>query len=93
MGGFHTAGLLGIPARRESPLHVDRVVVEEEDRFGGMAERLGIDFDWVVTGVEVEAERWPKELFDIPAFLLLGLVFWLQRRRKRAEGALELQAA
>ena len=61
--------------------------------FGGMAERLGIDFDWVVTGVEVEAERWPKELFDIPAFLLLGLVFWLQRRRKRAEGALELQAA
>ena len=41
MGGFDTTDLFGIPARRESPLHVDRVVVEEEDGFGGMAERVG----------------------------------------------------
>jgi len=30
----------------------------------------------------------PKEVFFIPAFLLLGGIIVLQRRRKRAEGAL-----
>jgi hypothetical protein len=53
--------------------------------FGGPSEQLGIYFDWEVTELEVEADRPPKELFYIPAFLLLGLVFLLQMRRKEPE--------
>jgi len=49
--------------------------------FGGVAEQMGVDFDWVVTEVQVENERMPKEVFFLPAFLLLGLVALIQRRR------------
>ena len=51
--------------------------------FGGPAEQLKIDFDWHVAGLEVEADRMPKEVFYLPALLLLGLVAFLQFRRKR----------
>ena len=51
--------------------------------FGGPAEQLKIDFDWHVAGLEVEADRMPKEVFYLPALLLLGLVATLQFRRKR----------
>ena len=52
--------------------------------FGGPAEQLGIDFDWQLVELEVAADRILKEIFHIPAFLLLGLVFLLQMRRKHA---------
>jgi len=32
--------------------------------------------------VQTPAKRFPKELFYLPALLLLGLVVWLQRRRQ-----------
>jgi hypothetical protein len=48
----------------------------------GFAERQQIDFDWEVKSLQLPAERMPKELFYIPALLLLGLVIWLQRRRR-----------
>jgi len=32
--------------------------------------------------IQTPAERFPKEVFYIPALLLLGLVMWLQRRRQ-----------
>ncbi|PYG31150.1 TRAP transporter permease [Pelagimonas varians] len=51
--------------------------------FGGPSEQLGIDFDWELVEVEVASERMPKELFYLPAFLLLGFVYMLQMRRKR----------
>ncbi|WP_029040560.1 TRAP transporter permease [Cucumibacter marinus] len=35
-----------------------------------------------VEQVQVEAERMPKEVFYIPAILLLGFVIWMQRRRQ-----------
>ncbi|MFQ5626682.1 MAG: DUF3394 domain-containing protein, partial [Methyloligellaceae bacterium] len=54
--------------------------------FGGYAEKQKIDFDWDVRSVLVPAERMPKQLFYIPALLLLGLVVFLQRRRMREEG-------
>jgi len=54
-------------------------------RFGGPAEQLGIDFDWEVVALEVEADRMPKEVFYVPAFLLLGVIYLLQMRRKRRE--------
>ncbi|MEO0991489.1 MAG: DUF3394 domain-containing protein, partial [Pseudomonadota bacterium] len=58
--------------------------------FGGPSEQLGIDWDWEVVELEVPANRLPKEIFYIPALLLLGGVAFLQYRRKEAE---ELQEA
>ena len=57
--------------------------------FGGPAEKAGLDFDFEITEIKVEASRMPKEVFYIPAFLLLGGIIVLQRRRRRAELALE----
>lgn len=53
--------------------------------FGGVAEQLGIDFDWEVVALDVQADRAPKELFYIPALLLLLGVYLLQMRRKRTQ--------
>jgi len=54
---------------------VDNVV------FGGYAQERGVDFDWEVTNIEVDAVRPVKEWFYIPALLLLALIVFLQRRR------------
>ena len=53
--------------------------------FGGVAEQMGVDFDWVVTGIQVEADRMPKEIFFIPALAILGLIALIQRGRARRE--------
>ncbi|WP_299625172.1 TRAP transporter permease [uncultured Tateyamaria sp.] len=53
--------------------------------FGGPSEQLGIDFDWEVMELDVEADRMPKELFYIPALAILLLVWMLQMRRKREQ--------
>ena len=55
---------------------VDNVV------FGSAAERQKIDFDFEIVSVEVQADRPPKQLFYIPALLLLALIVMLQRRRR-----------
>jgi TRAP transporter 4TM/12TM fusion protein len=56
---------------------VDNVV------FGKIAQEKGVDFDWEVLNVEVPAERIWKEVFYIPALLLLGLIWFLQMGRAR----------
>jgi TRAP transporter 4TM/12TM fusion protein len=53
--------------------------------FGGTSEQLGIDFDWELVELDVAADRPPKELFYIPALLLLLAVWLLQMRRKREQ--------
>ena len=50
--------------------------------FGGPAEQLGIDWDWEVVEIEQAADRPPKELFYIPALLLVACIYMLQIRRK-----------
>ncbi len=55
--------------------------------FGGDLQQQGIDFDWEVLVVEQEADRIPKEVFYIPALLLLGLIMWLQTGRMRRDEA------
>lgn len=56
---------------------VDNVV------FGGYAQERSVDFDWEVITVEVDADRPWKELFYIPALLLLSLIWFLQTGRSR----------
>ncbi|MDJ0824287.1 MAG: TRAP transporter permease [Rhodobacter sp.] len=77
----------GIEFREEDgKLFVDNL------NFGGPAEQLGIDFDWELVEIDVKADRMPKEVFYLPAFLLFGLVFLLQLRRKRAQAGEEALA-
>jgi hypothetical protein len=57
---------------------VDNVV------FGSVAERQKIDFDYEIASVQREADRPPKQLFYIPALVLLGLIVLLQRMRRRS---------
>ncbi len=59
-------------------------VIADNVMFGSAAQDAGLDFDWEIVEVYVGADRPPKQLMFIPAFLLLGLVALLQRRRYRA---------
>lgn len=60
--------------------------------FGGASEQLGIDFDWKVVELDVKADRIRKEVFYLPAFLLLGFVYLIQMRRKKITDELEVTA-
>jgi hypothetical protein len=64
----------------------DEVQITNVD-FGSAAERHGLDFGMQITSVLVPADRWPKELMFIPALMLLGLIAWLQIRRRPQEFA------
>lgn len=67
------AGLL--LEKEDNKLIVDKV-------FGSPAEKAGINPYWELVRVEFPSDRPSKELFAIPALLLLGLIISLQRRRK-----------
>jgi TRAP transporter 4TM/12TM fusion protein len=53
-------------------------------KFGSTAEKLGIEQSFHITSVEVPSDRPAKEWLFVPAFALLALVVWLQRRRAAA---------
>jgi hypothetical protein len=59
--------------------------------FGSVAEKLGLEAGFKVTGVELPVERPAKEWMFVPALLLLALIIVLQRlrlkRQSRAAGA------
>ncbi|MCK2167428.1 TRAP transporter permease [Thalassospira xiamenensis] len=86
---------LGPEASGEDRLYNAGIAVRNEDGkvfiddlvFGGPAEKAGLDFDFEITAIKIEADRMPKEVFFIPAFILLGGIIVLQRRRRRAEAA------
>lgn len=59
----------------------DQGVAVDNIEFGSPAEKAGIDFDWLITSIEQPVDRFAKEWFFVPAFLLLVLVFFSQRRR------------
>jgi|GEM_PF-3806 len=66
----------GVTLREEGDqVFVDLVV------FGSQAQNLGLDFDYEITEVIVAADVPPKELMWIPAFLVLGGIIVIQRRR------------
>ena len=54
--------------------------------FGSPAADLGLEFDQQILSVRAPTDRWLKELIWIPGFLLFGLVYALQKRRRRAAG-------
>ncbi|MDX1489508.1 MAG: DUF3394 domain-containing protein, partial [Acidiferrobacterales bacterium] len=57
-------------------------VLIDNVEFASEAEKNGLEWDWEITGLEVRSERPPEELMFIPALALLGLLAWLQLRRR-----------
>jgi len=55
--------------------------------FDSPAEKAGFDFDQEVLQVKLPTDQPPRELFFIPALLLLVLVYWLQRGRDEKQQA------
>ena len=53
----------------------------DQVEFDSSAAKVGIDFDWKVSGIKKETDRLPKEILYFPAILLAFLVAKLQRRR------------
>ena len=48
---------------------------------GSAAEEAKLDFDWEIKALKIPNDRLPKEVFMIPALVLLAGIWWLQRRR------------
>ena len=82
------AGKTAVDRLREGGLRVnilgDQVSVGAV-RLGSQAGKFGLQFGDQIIGVKVPAERPSRYWFTLPGLLLLGFVFWLQRRR-RARG-------
>ncbi|MCB1927947.1 MAG: TRAP transporter permease [Rhodocyclaceae bacterium] len=68
----------------ETRVEDDGKVIADNVMFGSPAQQAGLDFDWQILDIRVEAERPPKQLMFIPATLLLALVAMLQLRRRKA---------
>ncbi len=78
----------GLELREEDgKIIVDNVV------FGSTAERQKIDFDYEIAGIQVKADRPPKQLFYIPALLFFGFIVFLQRRRRPGDDSPEQSPA
>jgi hypothetical protein len=74
---------IGLPVRIEN----GAVILDEPLDMNSLAGRSLKDMDFYanepvrITAVEVSAERLPKEVFYIPAFLIFALIVFVQRRR------------
>ncbi|CCN45106.1 putative TRAP-type uncharacterized transport system, fused permease component [Vibrio nigripulchritudo MADA3029] len=60
---------------------VDGRMIVDMVEFGSPAEASGIDFDWEIKSVVLEADRPMKEWVFVPALLILFAMAWNQRRR------------
>ena len=60
-------------------------VIADQVLFGSPAQEAGIDFDWKILSLRVEAERPAKQWIYIPALLLLAIVALTQRRRAKID--------
>ena len=64
-----------------------RAIIEEPFPGSPFFETIGKTFDYYtdnpveLSSVRTKKDRVPKEVFYLPAVLLLGLVYWAQRRR------------
>ncbi|GGH90819.1 C4-dicarboxylate ABC transporter [Pseudomonas fluvialis] len=64
-------------------------LIEEDGRllvdnvaFGSLAAQLGLEFDQQILAVRAPTDRWAKEWMWLPGLALLGLLVWLQWRRR-----------
>ncbi len=62
----------------------DGTVIIENVGFDSTAQKLGLDFDWKIETLQVEADRPPKHLMFIPAMLLLFGI-WARQRKRRSQ--------
>ncbi|UAB69851.1 TRAP transporter permease [Vibrio sp. SCSIO 43132] len=60
---------------------VDGRMIVDMVEFGSPAEASGIDFDWEIKSVVLDADRPMKEWVFVPALLILFAMAWNQRRR------------
>jgi TRAP transporter 4TM/12TM fusion protein len=60
----------------------DGKVVIDMVGFASPAEKVGLDFDYEITGVLKPNARLPQEVMWIPALVVLAGIVWLQRRRR-----------
>ncbi|WP_076589483.1 TRAP transporter permease [Vibrio ostreicida] len=63
--------------------NIDGRMVVDMVEFGSPAEAAGVDFDWEISSVVVDADRPMKEWVFVPALLLLFALGLNQRRRAR----------
>jgi hypothetical protein len=62
-------------------------------RFGSQAEKLGLEQGFTISAIEIPSgERPAKEWMFIPAFILLGLVYAMQKPRQRRAEAERVKA-
>ena len=82
---------LGAPGKGIDRIRSTGLELREEDgkmivdniEFGSAAEQQKIDFDFEIASIQVKADRPAKQLFYIPALLLLFVIVLLQRTRQR----------
>lgn len=67
-------------------LEDDGKMIVDNAAYDSKAQAAGFEFDQVVTQVLIPTNQPPKTLFFIPALALLGLIFFLQRRRRDTAG-------
>ncbi len=72
---------IGIETRQED----DGRIMVDNVGFGSVAEKAHIEWDQQILNIQQKTDRPPKQLMFIPAFGLLGLVWFLQRKRTRKE--------
>ena len=60
-------------------------VLADNVMFGSDAQKAGLDFDWEIVDIQIEAERPAKQLMFIPALALLALVATMQKRRRKQQ--------
>jgi TRAP transporter 4TM/12TM fusion protein len=67
--------------------------VVSQVRFGSYAKRMRLEPGWTVIGLKVHAERPSQYWIFAPAFLLIGLVWLVQRGRRRPKQTIAAAAS
>ncbi len=63
----------------------DGKMILENVAFDSEAQKAGLDFEWEILSLETVSDRLPKQLMYIPALILLGLMRFLQMRRRDSD--------
>ena len=78
--------------RTDGKTVIDDVIQNDAQGKPTAARTAKLEFDMVILSAEAPRERMPKQIFYIPALVLLALVWMLQRRR-RSDGAAQTATA